>query len=56
MHSSNPGLSAVECSQDLVTNNERVLIHNDGDNMSDHLAISCALPVSVLPDVLKYKK
>ena len=24
--------------------------------MSDHLAISCALPVSVLPDVLKYKK
>jgi len=44
------------CSQDLVTNNERVLIHNDGDNMSDHLAISWALPVSVLPDVLKYKK
>lgn len=30
--------------------------YNDGDNMSDHLAISCTLPVSVLPNVLKLKK
>jgi len=44
------------CSDDLITNNEQVLIHNDGDNMSDHLAISCILPVAVPPDVLKLKK
>ena len=36
--------------------NERIFIHNDGDNMSDHLAILCTLSIPAVPDVSRPKK
>ena len=36
------------CSSELLANDTRSSIHDDGDNLSDHLAISCRVSVNTL--------